>query len=519
MRLRHIKAVLLSFSILLIISCFAAKDIRQENIEITVLFFNDIHGAMLPYVESEGGRSVEYGGIARISDLVKNIRSENEEKGRRTFVLFAGDLLQGSLMSTVFKGYPDILCFNEMGVDTMVIGNHEFDHGMNNFFKLKDNAGFPIISSNVYYRGKLISDPFALLPIKDGINLKVIGITIEDLLNVTDRSLLEGITTTCPIDAVKLYISEYTEKGPVMVLSHSDLIVEKEVARSFSGLSAIITGHDHILLDPVLFVDEVPLFQALQRGKYLGRADFSYNMNTNFTKLLNYNYYKITTGLPEDAVIISILEDFQRELEDNFSLPIGYTTVFLDAHTDRIRNQETNLGNFITDCVREYFDLDIVFINSGSIRASISEGEISIGDIYNSMPYENEVYTLNLTGEEVMEVLEISFNSNINYGGFLQQSGLRIEYDGIGFSEVFVISRDSRLDMNSEYSIAITDFMAKGGDNYAIFANKAFTKQYISFRDLVIKSILEKNAIGPVKDNRIKTGQNGAEVFYKEQAG
>lgn len=498
------KLYVLLMVIIVFSNCSYQEREYSEDIVFTVLFFNDLHGTLLPYEEMEDGIIGEYGGISHISRKINDIREENQKKGQKTFVLFAGDLLQGSLFSTIFRGYPDILCFNEMNIDAMVIGNHEFDFGIDNFLHLKESADFPVISSNIYYNEELISEPYTLIPVHDGIYLTVIGSTIEDIFNVIDRSLLEGITTMNPINAIDKYVHEFTGQGPVIILSHDELETEKEIAGSFPDITAIITGHDHILLDPPIDINGVKIFQGYQKGKYLGRMDIVYDIYSGSSSIIDYQYYLITSNIPRDSNIEDILRGYREMLDARFSEAIGYTEVFLDADRNRIRNQETNLGNFVADSVRQYFDLDIVFINAGAVRSSISQGDISLGDIYNSLTFENDIYTLELTGKEIMDILELSFGINFNYGGFLIQSGLRIELKDREIKRVSVLSHNEEpIDLSKTYTIGINNFMAGGGDNYEIFQDKPKTRQYISFRNLVINTIINKKSINPEIDGRI----------------
>jgi 2',3'-cyclic-nucleotide 2'-phosphodiesterase (5'-nucleotidase family) len=148
--------------------------------KITVLFFNDLHGNLLPFkVKKDDGTTVETGGIAAIATLVKQIRAENKKQGIKTFLLVAGDVLQGTPMSTVFKGKPDIEILNVMGVNAMTVGNHEFDFGLDNFLAMKKAAKFPIISSNIIWKDskKMVNEPLASLPITSKLTLTVIGAT------------------------------------------------------------------------------------------------------------------------------------------------------------------------------------------------------------------------------------------------------------------------------------------------------------------------------------------------------
>ncbi len=494
----------LIIGIFLIFPACTQKTLEYDSeVEYTVLFFNDIHGTLLPYNEDSGGEIKQYGGIAYMSGLVKDIRRENEQQGRKTFLLFAGDMLQGSLMSTIFKGYPDVLCFNEMGVDMSVIGNHEFDYTVANFFLIRETAEFPIISSNIYYNDELICQPYGTLPIDDDLQLYVIGTTIKDIFDVADRRLLDGITTTDGVSSINSYVKEFIDKGPVIVLSHNELEVEKEIASSCRGLAAVITGHDHVLLDPCLEEGGNCIFQAYQKGKYLGKIDFVYDRAKKSSRITDYTYYEITPDLKEDEAVSSIIDGYKKQLDAQFSEPIGTSEVFLEGERQKIRCQETNLGNFITDSVRSFFKADIVFINSGSVRSSITQGMISLGDIYNSLTFDNDMYIMELSGKEIMEVLEKSFGINYNYGGFLLQSGLRIEVKDSRIVKVSTADDNADLSMDRSYRVCVNSFIANGGDHYSILASKPKEKQYISLRDLVIDTIMARKTINPSTDGRI----------------
>ena len=135
-----------SLSCLLLLAILNAGPARaDEGLPLTILHFNDFHGQLDPVPDSTTGRRL--GGIARLAGLVRSIRAEDPE--RPVLLLFAGDLLQGTVTSTVFLGLPDISFLSAMGVDAAVMGNHELDYGQANFRKLLTAAGFPVLGANV----------------------------------------------------------------------------------------------------------------------------------------------------------------------------------------------------------------------------------------------------------------------------------------------------------------------------------------------------------------------------------
>ncbi len=112
---------------------------------LTLLHFNDFHGQLAP--EAGPGKGTSLGGIARLATLVARVRAESPE--RPVLLLFAGDLLQGTVTSNLFLGIPDVTLFGHLGVDAAAMGNHEFDYGQEIFRRLAGQASFPFLTANV----------------------------------------------------------------------------------------------------------------------------------------------------------------------------------------------------------------------------------------------------------------------------------------------------------------------------------------------------------------------------------
>jgi len=124
----------------------------------TILFFNDFHAHFEPFEVS--GTEGEVGGLARLAGLADEVRAENEAAGVPTFLLIAGDMLQGTPYSTVYRGEVEFACLNEMAVSAMCLGNHEFDYGQENLRDLMALANFPVLSANIRVTGEAGDEAF-----------------------------------------------------------------------------------------------------------------------------------------------------------------------------------------------------------------------------------------------------------------------------------------------------------------------------------------------------------------------
>jgi len=481
---------------------------QPQPVALTLLFFNDLHGHLSPFkVKGEDGVIREVGGIGRVATLVNEIRAENVAKQIKTIVLVAGDILQGTPMSTVFQGEPDILALNAMGVDAMAVGNHEFDFGLENFLKLKAAARFPFLSANIFYKdsGKPLCDAGHVFKLTEALSLTVLGITTEQLMVTTLPANVEALTVTDSRAALQTAYDAAAQKGPVLLLSHSRHQTDREIAQHYPKLAAIIGGHDQLLMDPYRRVGEVPVFQAFEKGRYVGRADLLIDPITFESRLANWTYLPVTDDIASDKGVSDMVEGYQALLDDNFKAVIGHAAVFLDAERERIRYEETNLGNWVTDIMRSHTGADIALLNSGSLRASIADGPVTIADVFRAMPYANALITVELSGKELLAVLNRSIMGTQadEDGGFLQVSGIRFSVRGNRVQSVKLSLNNAELDPEKRYSVAITDFMASGGDEYTWFQGKPLVDTRLPLRELLIDTVRQKKVISATVEGRV----------------
>lgn len=479
----------------------------QIPVNVSVLFFNDIHGHLTPFkIRTDSGKK-EVGGVARLAALIQRIREENRVKNIRTFVLIAGDILQGTPMSTVFRGRPDVECFNAMGVDAMTVGNHEFDFGLQNFLELRQKARFPLLSSNIVHKDTttLLCDPYVSLKVTEQISVSIIGTTTKELLTTTSAENVQTVDVLDPVQTVPKIFEVVKDRGPVILLSHSKHQTDRAIAAAVPGLAAVIGGHDQILLSPYRMVGQVPIFQAFEKGRYLGRMDLQIDPISKKARLMSYSYLPVTANIKADPRIDKIIAAYQARLDDRFKEVIGESKVFLDAERERVRYEETNLGNFVADLARESSGARIALINGGGLRASIDAGPITLEDVYKTMPFANEIVILELTGAEVRQALARSVRGSRadEDGGFLQVSGIRFQVRGKAVQKVAVGKDKEPLDPAQIYRVAMPDFLASGGDGYAMFVGKPVQSTGLPLRELIADTIRSKKVIDNRVDGRI----------------
>lgn len=200
-----------------------------------------------------------------------------------------------------------------------------------------------------------------------------------------------------------------------------------------------------------------------------------------------------------------IFAGFQAQALDT---EIGETQIMLNGQREYVRTQETNLGNLVTDIIREYTGADIAIYNGGGIRDSASLGPITLENAMDILAFENTVVTLEMSGIEVVKMLEHGVSSYPEISGkFLQVSGLRFYFDParpIGERVRDVRIHGERLRYRETYTVATNDFLAAGGDDYTMLvAAEQIDEHEMIDTDMFIQYIQNNSPLFPLVEGRI----------------
>jgi 5'-nucleotidase / UDP-sugar diphosphatase len=467
---------------------------------LTLLHFNDIHGQLEPYKDTRDG--TERGGIARLAATVSEIRAEDPH--RPVVLLFAGDLLQGTLTSSLFLGVPDVVLLGRMGVDAAVMGNHELDYGQAVFRRLTEESAFPFLSANVASD----PEPLPVLPSvviepSGGPKVAVLGLTTPELTTATHPRNIEGISVEEPVAVARRLVPALHDQADlVVVLSHLGIADDRRLAASVGGIDLIVGGHNHNLYVQPEIVETVPIVQAGERGGWLGRMDFQ--CRDGQLAQTDYALIPIDATSPEDPEIAEEVRRITLDAERELDTEVGFSTQELSARRELIRREEAPFGNFVTDLAREITVADVALLNGGGFRASIPAGPVTLKSIYQAFPFRNELVLADLTGARLLAALERSaaLDPSDNPGGFLQVSGVRLSIADGRLASATV--GDAPIDPVRRYRVVTSDFLAAGGDGYVMLeemVDPVMTGRLIS--DMVIEGFRTESPVSVETDGRI----------------
>jgi len=497
-----------------------SKPVPEDRIaEVQILGLNETHGQLVPLSErnADGSRTA-VGGAAALGTYLDREEAENP---LRTLTVDSGDFMQGPAISSYFEGKSTVEVYNEIGVDSVAVGNHEFDWGRDALNQRIAEARFPFLANNIIEdaTGK---QPAGIAPYKvfkrDGLKIGVIGVGNPDTKNVTLPEATEGLsfldlqkTATEVAGFVKELKAAKVET--VVLTPHMGLetATEGPLADLLKALPAETADEldfalgGHIPLDITTEVNGVPVVQPL--GNTRGYADVTLTVDRrtgDVTKYAATSDRVLTDSVPPDPAVKAIVDRYQVELQAALGETVGEsTTSILRGAT---RTVESEMGNFVADSMRTYYpEVDFAFQNAGGLRADIDQGPITLEEVYAVLPFNNTLVTMNLTGAQVEQVLEEGANSQY---GTVQVSGLTWAYDAdapFGDRVTRVTLPDGTpIDPNATYKIATNNFMATGGDQFITLTKGTNTTDtQTNLVDTVVRYLELNSPVDPQVEGRL----------------
>ncbi|MCD6441106.1 MAG: bifunctional metallophosphatase/5'-nucleotidase [Candidatus Marinimicrobia bacterium] len=430
-KLRNIQLPLLSTLLIFSIKCATVQspatipskaDTVQKPIVVNFLHWNDFHSANIPY-KSNWGRTkgMDIGGYATLAGYIDSLKTIYPG----ALVLNAGDDFQGSPISALTKGMSQILILNQIKPSAFTIGNHEFDYGIENLKKSIQAADFDIISCNLYDSTKmsLLVKPYKIIK-SNGARIGVIGLILEDLKSTVLPDNMKGLATLNPAESIMKYVEEIQDKTDlIVVLSHNGFQEDSILATKLQEVDAIFGGHSHTRLYQPVKVNNILVCQAGARGQFLGHLNATVNPQSKSITDYRYNLIETVVGAVTPSPAVGrVVDSLESMIAGEMNKVIG------KLKSPWICNSrgESNIGNWIADATRAYFQTDIAFQNSGGIRKGLAAGPITMRDIWEISPFDNTIVIVRVTGTQLLNILDWRIK---NPRDLLQTSGLTRSYN------------------------------------------------------------------------------------------
>ncbi|MFD1673903.1 bifunctional metallophosphatase/5'-nucleotidase [Alicyclobacillus fodiniaquatilis] len=418
----------------------------MERIILKIVHTNDFHGGI-----------ERFGKIAAYIDVEK-------KRTKHFLYLDAGDIFSGHPIVDWAYGRPMVNLLNQMQLDAMAIGNHDFDYGQAHFEANRQLSRFPWLGANIVVKDQDIPisqpRPFQLFAFDE---CKVGVVSVTEAPPSTVCTAIAGLQFLDPVETLRYYQALRDQVDILIALTHVGIDCDRQIAQQVEGYDLIIGGHSHTVveLEPV---NGTPIINTGAFGEFLGDLTIHYNVAARRIEKMNSALISVDALQDVDEGIQRQVEQYFRDSRDVLDREIGVTT---GLSIDNIHHQDAPLGNFYADALRHCTKADIAFVNNGGIRLPIPQGIMTIGQLYKVAPFRNQMVVVEMTGEAIAEVIRYSF-ANANRID-LQTSGLtyKIWTDETGkILDVELFHAGAPFCPQMTYRVVINDYIASGGSGY-----------------------------------------------------
>ncbi len=456
---------------------------KAADREVTLLFTNDFESAFDPTPAFWRDDINMIGGAAEIATLIDQIRDQEE----LVFLFDSGDIFTG-ILSKLTEGAVPMEMMITMGYDAMAIGNHEFEYGWESFAEQKHRMPFPVLGANMFYKdsGRRYAQPYTIVE-RDGFRIGVIGIMGQDAGTAIIPSHVSGVDVQDPIPVVQEWVDKLrSEVDIILALTHQGktapmqtddeahpeiqrgIVADYQMAGKVKGIDVLFGGHaDAGTEEPIVHHETGTLImQTYGQGTRLGKLKIVFDEGSGTIESYKGELVPVVSDeLQPHPVIKEKLAHYRSQFPE-----LQEPVFFANERLTRQYNTESDLGNLYADVLRDVYNAEIAFINAGALRKDLPQGEVPLADLMDSFPFQDEMVVLEMSGDQILEVLEQSLTLE---RGMLQVSGLFVRYDmnqtiGNRVLDVTVLGRE--LDSNAVYKVATIEIVAQGADLFSTFA-------------------------------------------------
>jgi len=481
-------------------AALGGRALDADLLHVTLLQIND-HYVLEPV---DGGRR---GGMARLATLVRDLKRENPN----TIFALAGDTLSPSVESALMRGAQMVAALNAIGLDFATFGNHEFDFGPEVLRERMKESKFRWLSANVVDRrsGQAFGGASAeVLVTLGGARVGLFGLTTTQAAQTSRPG--PDVTFAQPVTAAKDVAARLRAQGAsiVVAVTHVTMAEDKAIAAA-ADVDVILGGHEH---EPLVAEEGKTLItKAGSDARYLVQVDVWLTREGRLVER-SWRFREVSRRIAPDPAVEALVRDYARRLDRELDAVVGKSSVPLEARSATLRTEETNLGDFVADALRERLGTDVAVINGGAIRTNrtVPPGPLTRRDVLSLLPFTDMVVKLEMRGADLRAALEHGLAQTDRVGGgFLQLSGARVVWDprlAPGRRIVDVSVTGKPLADDAAYTVAVPGYLVRGGDGYTVFAHAKTIVDAESgpqVSQVVIDAIAARAEIAPAVDGRI----------------
>jgi 2',3'-cyclic-nucleotide 2'-phosphodiesterase (5'-nucleotidase family) len=353
---------------------------------LTILHSNDLHAHLMPDERDKGG-------FARLATEVRRQKTNCAA----CLYLNAGDLVQGTPVSTLFQGSPIYEIANLMGFDAATLGNHEFDYGWRRTQEFLHIARFPVVSANIVDAdGKSMAPPYVILA-AGGVRVGIIGAILGDLVGTVITREDAGPWRVLPVvETVRKYAKELRDRTDlIVVLAHiHDMGEVDAILQEVPEVAVVVAGHSHEGYPAMMKVDGRVAVLVHAYGTELGRLDLKVDIAGKKVVSAEWAKIPIDSSIPPAPDVAREVAKWESQVTKLVDVPIGEST-------RRMERNDPELRKMIERAMAEQSGADFAWVNPGNIRDSLPRGRILARQVWNLLPFDNYIVMGKFKGSEL----------------------------------------------------------------------------------------------------------------------
>ena len=394
--------------------------------KVTVLQINDVHGYLEPHpeflLEGGDGRLVTLGGYARISGLFRQVR---QECPGAVVALDNGDTFHGTYPVVKTKGEILLPILNHLELDGMT-GHWDFAYGPSHFKDLVTKLHHPMLAINCYEEATedLFFPPTRVIE-RFGLRIGIIGIAATIVDKTMPPRFHDGIYLTLGRDELPSHIQRLRLEEDVdiiIVLSHLGFPQDIQLAKDVPGIDVLLSGHTHNRMHEPAIVNGAIVIQSGCHGSFVGRLD----LEIRDGKILAHNHLLIPVdeAIPVDREMELLVDKTLAPYRDYLGRIVGESDICLA----RDRMFQTTMDDLLLNAIASAADTILAFSNGWRYGAPIAPGPVTVNDLWNIIPTNPPVSTVELSGSEILTMLEENLERTFaaapyeQMGGFVKRS-------------------------------------------------------------------------------------------------
>ncbi|MDD4726542.1 MAG: 5'-nucleotidase C-terminal domain-containing protein [Tissierellia bacterium] len=505
-----------------------------ENVKLTIIGTTDLHANIYNY-SYEDGKEVDNLGMAKVYSVIQEIRASNPN----TILVDNGDTIQGTILSDdlyntkLEEKHPVIDVMNFMDYDSMTLGNHEFNFGLDLIDKIAEEAEFSILAANATYKedGSYLVEPYLIKEVA-GIKVGILGITNPNIAR-WDGTKVAALQFDNPVETAEKHIAEMKEKGAdiIFLSTHMGYTAEyggdgaDEVLAKYPEVVGVLTGHAHVTEEQK--IGNTLVGAAKNAGAQVVRFDFelakendSWTVVDSSVKVIDVTEYPASEELKEYAK-----EYHDKTMEFVFDTIIGTVTENFAPESEipgipEAQLRDTALIDLINEVQLKYTEGDVSGAALFSQNSNLRAGDVNYANIFEIYKYPNTLVAVEVTGAELKDYMEwsvayyntfkpgdinISFNPDIRVYNYDMFQGANYKVDlskPTGERIVDLMFKGEPVKAEDIFKLAINNYRHSGLQEMGIIKNDPyFNSDPKSLRSFIADYIAENSPISPVTNN------------------